>query len=273
MTIEKQILHLMSKVEEIEGKELIKIYETMNYTPQTIRNLLSKLKKGKYIKSLNRSIYQITSLGKEIVTSSYTNKNYYNEKWDGKWYIILMEIPEVERKKRDVFRRNLIQLGFGQLYKSTYIYPWDISQAVINIIDSLEIEEYVTILASNEFILNDISTEGYPGMNKATKIWDIEKINDVYKEKLNWFKHDFEPTIVELLNGQNKDPLKIFSNYLQISEAINELLSIDPMLPPEFLPMSCIGTNVLSEFYRSHHSLATLIPKDCFYYKFVEERL
>lgn len=59
------------------------------------------------------------------------------------------------RKKRDIFRRKLIQFGFGQLNKSVYVYPWDITKDVINIIDTLEIEDYVTILASNEFLLNN----------------------------------------------------------------------------------------------------------------------
>ncbi|MED4456228.1 PaaX family transcriptional regulator C-terminal domain-containing protein [Metabacillus fastidiosus] len=271
MTIEKQLLYLLSKVDTMDGKELLKIYEAMNYTPQTIRNLLSKLKKEKYIVSVDRSVYSISSSGRDVIHSFYRKKNYYMEKWNEKWYIVLMEIPETERKKRDTFRRNLIQLGFGHLYKSVYIHPWDISHIIINMIDSLEIESYVTMLASSEFILNKISSEGSSGTNKASEIWNLEKINTLYKEKLDWFEQEFEPAINQLLKDKNPDILKIFTGYLRLGETINDLLLIDPMLPPEFSPKSWMGTNILDKFNKFHQSLANLIPKDSFYHVFLEK--
>ncbi|WP_075983133.1 MULTISPECIES: PaaX family transcriptional regulator C-terminal domain-containing protein [Bacillaceae] len=273
MTLEKQLLYLLSKVGEIEGKKLIKTYEAMGYTPQIIRNLLTKLKKEKYIDSLNRAIYRITPLGKEVLSSLYFKRDLYSKHWDGKWYIILIEIPEMLRKKRDIFRRKLIQFGFGQLNKSVYVYPWDITKDVINIIDTLEIEDYVTILASNEFLLNKISKDGEKGANKALEIWKIEELNNIYKEKFERFEMERKSDINKLLNNQHPDDLIAFSYYLEICKLINELLDIDPMLPPEFLPGSWGGTKVLSELNRLYKLIANIIPKESIYYIFVEKDL
>ncbi|MCM3364020.1 PaaX family transcriptional regulator C-terminal domain-containing protein [Niallia sp. HCP3S3_B10] len=273
MTLEKQLLNLISIVEEIEGKELIKIYEVMGYSPQIIRNLLTKLKKEKYIDSINRSIYRITPFGKEVQNSLYFKRDLYSKHWDEKWYIVLIEIPEKLRKKRDIFRRKLIQYGFGQLNKSVYIYPWDITKDVMNIIDTLEIEDFVTILASNEFLLNKISKEGEKGANKALEIWNIEELNNIYKEKFDQFENEFKSGINNLITNQYPDDLTVFIYYLEVGKIINELMDIDPMLPPEFLPGSWVGTKVLSELNRLYKLLASIIPKESFYSNFVEKDL
>lgn len=269
MTIENQTLYLLSKVQEIEGKEIIKIYEAMGYTPQSVRNIFSKLKKDYYIDSTGRSLYQITKAGREFITSYYEKENYYNHIWDNKWYMVLSEIPETLRKKRDSFRKSLLGLGFGPLYKSVYIYPWDRTKDVLSIIDSLEIEEYITILSSDEFIMNKISREGSNANNQASKIWNLKEINDLYQANLELYKTSLEPQIAELVNKKSQDYLQLFICYLKVATLKNELLDNDPMLPPEFLPGNWMGTHVLSTMSHANEKIKRLIPESSIYYKFL----
>ncbi|WP_307344872.1 PaaX family transcriptional regulator C-terminal domain-containing protein [Metabacillus malikii] len=254
MTLEKQLLFLLSKVEEIDSNKLIKIFERMGNTPQIVRNGLSKLKKQNYIISINRSVYRITPLGEEVLASYNVRRDFYSKHWNGKWYIVLMEIPETLRKKRDIFRRKLIQLGFGQLNKGVYIYPWDVTSEVMNVIDTLEIEDFVTILTSQEFLLNNISTDGEKGANKASEIWKIEEINTKYQQRFEQFKTELKPVVDKLIQTEAPDELTITAYYLEIEKMINELLDIDPMLPPEFLPGSWTGTKILSELTRTQEA-------------------
>lgn len=271
VNIEKQLLYLISKVEKIEGKTLITIFEQMNYTQQTIRNVLTKLKKDQYITSPQRAFYQITSLGIETIQSFYFKRNYYTESWDKKWYIAIIEIPETERKKRDLFRRSILQLGFGPLYKSVYIYPWDITERLLSLIDTLEIENYVTLLSSNEFILNGVSVEGSSGIFRADTIWELDKIHELYEKKHNWFLHDFKHKVSSYNKGDQLHPLHVFIHYLELIEVIHELLIVDPMLPPDYLPGNWIGAKVLAEFQSCSNTLAKLIPPESFYYQFVKK--
>ncbi|WP_121661008.1 PaaX family transcriptional regulator C-terminal domain-containing protein [Metabacillus litoralis] len=269
MTVEKQILYLLSKVEQLEGKKIISIYEERNYTSQSIRNMLSKLKKEKFITSPQRSVYAITTYGRDFITTIERTENFYQHRWNNKWYMILTEIPETERKKRDAFRRQLIQLGFGQLYNSVYIYPWNLTNKVLNMIDTLEIEEYVTILVSDEFLLNKVHNQGAKGPNEAARIWDLERIHNIYIEKLDWIKNEYEPKLHPYLKGNLQDPLKLFIFYLEIQEVLDVLLEEDPMLPPEFLPTSWLGTRALAHITKIQASLVNLIPNDSFYYQFL----
>lgn len=45
-------------------------------------------------------------------------------KWDKKWRLVIFDIPEKERRLRDLFRMRLKQLGLYQLQESVYISPY-----------------------------------------------------------------------------------------------------------------------------------------------------
>ncbi|TSC67588.1 MAG: phenylacetic acid degradation operon negative regulatory protein [Parcubacteria group bacterium Gr01-1014_73] len=46
-------------------------------------------------------------------------------KWDKKWRILVFDIDEKRRPKRDKLRRSLISVGFMRLQDSVWIYPYD----------------------------------------------------------------------------------------------------------------------------------------------------
>ncbi|TDQ40878.1 PaaX family transcriptional regulator C-terminal domain-containing protein [Aureibacillus halotolerans] len=271
MTVEKQLLYLLSKKVEMDGKELIRIFEEMNYTPQSIRNNLSKFKRMSYITSLERGIYKITPSGLNAYRLYAKKDNYYTEHWNGKWYVVFLEIPETLRKKRDAFRKGLLDLGFGMLYKSVYVYPWDVTDKVLHLIDSLEIEDYVTIISSNEFLLNGIDPEGRAGPNNARSLWNLEEINTTYKNIKIWIEKEYTPEFNRLVENKNRDTLHVFTNFLTLKEIRDDLLLADPMLPAEFLPGSWLGTTVLFSLDKFIQTLADLIPKDSYYSSFVAD--
>ncbi len=45
------------------------------------------------------------------------------EPWDGKWRLVMYDIPEEKRNARDQVRRLIKQLGFAQLQQSAWIHP------------------------------------------------------------------------------------------------------------------------------------------------------
>lgn len=46
------------------------------------------------------------------------------KKWDGKWRIVVFDIVEMKKIHREAFRGKLKELGFCQLQKSIWIYPF-----------------------------------------------------------------------------------------------------------------------------------------------------
>ncbi|MDO8443164.1 MAG: hypothetical protein Q7S81_02830 [bacterium] len=69
----------------------------------------------------------LTENGKKIILQ-YELENLKIEKpkrWDGKWRVIIYDIPQSLRKASDAFRIKIRELGMYQLQKSIWIYPYD----------------------------------------------------------------------------------------------------------------------------------------------------
>ena len=47
------------------------------------------------------------------------------KKWDRKWRIIVFDVKEKERRKRDELRDYLYKIGFKRLQDSVWVFPYD----------------------------------------------------------------------------------------------------------------------------------------------------
>ncbi len=46
-------------------------------------------------------------------------------KWDGKWRVIIFDIPDFSKTVRDIFRTKLKEFNFYSLQKSVWVYPYN----------------------------------------------------------------------------------------------------------------------------------------------------
>lgn len=67
-------------------------------------------------------------------------------KWDGKWRLVIFDIPETKRHNRDIFREHLKSLNFIQIQKSIYTHPFECTDEITLLGERLYIKNYVTIL-------------------------------------------------------------------------------------------------------------------------------
>ncbi|MEK7127907.1 MAG: hypothetical protein AAB838_04275, partial [Patescibacteria group bacterium] len=44
--------------------------------------------------------------------------------WDGKWRVVIFDVPDKIKYTRDKFRQKLLDLGFKQLNESVFIHPY-----------------------------------------------------------------------------------------------------------------------------------------------------
>ena len=57
--------------------------------------------------------------------TAYENLKNRTKKWDGKWRVLIFDIPEQKKIMREHIRRTLISIGFMRLQDSVWIYPYD----------------------------------------------------------------------------------------------------------------------------------------------------
>lgn len=94
--------------------------------------------------------YEISTKGREIFQKFSYKDIYINhpDVWDGKWRIVIFDVPEKLRVGRDVLREKLIQLGFYQIQKSVYAHPFECSEVILFLSEQLLISKYVLIMIS-----------------------------------------------------------------------------------------------------------------------------
>src|SRR3989338_5719536 len=108
------------------------------------------------------------------------------KRWDGKWRIIIFDVPEKMRGKRDLLRKELIAFGFMQLQKSVWAYPYKLPEEFIDLWKNAGILSYCVIIEAVKIINNATLQKFYfPKIKYATYLYDRMKMSHLIKIKFN----------------------------------------------------------------------------------------
>lgn len=75
--------------------------------------------------------------------------------WDKKWRVVFFDIPEKYRWGRDSIRKKLKELGFYELQKSVFVFPYECEDEIDFIIEYYGIRKYVRY-GVFDYIDNDV---------------------------------------------------------------------------------------------------------------------
>jgi CRISPR/Cas system-associated endoribonuclease Cas2 len=64
-------------------------------------------------------------------------------KWDGKWRVVMFDIPEKMKSKRDVLREKLKDLKFLELQKSVFVHPYPCLEEINFLAEFYQIRKFV----------------------------------------------------------------------------------------------------------------------------------
>lgn len=118
----------------IGGGAPIKLFFNSNQSKkrnrQSARNAFARLKKQGAIlveKSGHDYCITLTKEGKKKAGWLQINdlKISKPQKWDGKWRLLLFDVEQEERWRRDALRSFLTRLGCVLLQKSVWVHPYD----------------------------------------------------------------------------------------------------------------------------------------------------
>lgn len=95
----------------------------------------------------NKISIEITEKGKRrLLEYDFENIKLKSKKRDGKWRIIIFDIPEDKKRNRDAFRRKLIQLDCIRLQDSVFVSAYPCKNEIDFLSNYLEISDFVTLL-------------------------------------------------------------------------------------------------------------------------------
>lgn len=93
----------------------------------------------------------ITDKGKtRLLTYNYDDMVIKKPKTDGKWRLVIFDVPEKRKRDRDSFRRKLLQLGFIRLQDSVFASPYPCKDEIDFLANYLQISDYVTLAVINK---------------------------------------------------------------------------------------------------------------------------
>lgn len=115
--------------------------------------LIYYLKKRGYIKI--KSLEQkggviLTKKGKEKVLKVKIKMKKKKMRKDGKWQMIIFDIPEKKRQFRDLLREHLQILSYKMLQKSIWVCPYDVLKETEEIVREYSLDPYVKLFLIEE---------------------------------------------------------------------------------------------------------------------------
>ena len=125
-----------------------------SFLSQALRRLKVKGLIEYEVDKTNKTILKLTSLGRE----SLGDLDSLQEEWDGKYRIIIFDIPENKRVIRGLFRRRLKDWRFTMCQRSVWISKNNVTDKLKKLIEKLEIKDWVAVIESEDPSIKTLMT-------------------------------------------------------------------------------------------------------------------
>lgn len=177
-------------------------------------------------------LHRLTEKGRLHVLGGRDPAQWWSRPWDGKWRLVLFDIPEDERSRRLHLRRYLRSRAFGCLQNSVWITP-----------DPLEPESDVLrggrVNVESLILLEGTAVAGERNEDIVEGAWDFRLIRRRYEK------------VVAVLERRPRGPLRsreageALSRWAREERAAwQEVVAVDPFLPRSLWPPGYPGEKV-----------------------------
>lgn len=128
---------------------------------QALRRSIKSLYESKLIDQMKNKDGTITLILSEEGTKKALTFDLKNikikkpKKWDGKWRIVLFDVPEKKKNIRDNIRFHLKNIGLYEYQKSVFIFPYDCKDEIEYIMELNDAREFIRFILA-EHIDNEL---------------------------------------------------------------------------------------------------------------------
>jgi phenylacetic acid degradation operon negative regulatory protein len=141
-------------------------------------------------------------------------------RWDGKWLVIIVPIPESHRATRKKLYAALRWAGFGNPSAGIWVTPH-----VDRLPEAQTAIESLGLSANTISFIGSTAKVGIPEAELVERSWDLDKVSAAYAELSERFDN------AEQLSGKNA-----LVAHIELIDALRHTPYMDPQLPHELLP-------------------------------------
>ncbi|MBU4480045.1 hypothetical protein KKG48_01205 [Patescibacteria group bacterium] len=137
---------------------------------QTLKKAINKLYETKMVNEIKNSdgttTLILTDEGKKraLTFDLDSLKIKKPKKWDGKWRIILFDVPEKKREVRDALRYHFQNIGLFEYQKSVFICPYDCRDQIEYIVEINDARRFVRFIIA-DYVDNELHIKAVFGID------------------------------------------------------------------------------------------------------------
>ncbi|RAU21180.1 phenylacetic acid degradation operon negative regulatory protein PaaX [Paramagnetospirillum kuznetsovii] len=217
---------------------VINLVDSLGLNERIVRTSVFRLSKEDWLASSQigrRSYYRLTDQGRRRFEAANSRIYFHvNQPWDGRWTLVITNTAELDAERRDLLRRNLGWIGFGQLANGVMLHPAPDTGVMRQVIADIGVTEQAVVMTGG-------LEAGFPTNALETMIqgcWDLKRLAEDYDEFLDMFR----PLWQALSGNGDLDPEQCFVVRTLLMHGYRRALLRDPMLPDELLPANWPGT-------------------------------
>jgi len=131
------------------------------YEKQKAARTIRRLEKNNFLKVKEKNgkfVFELTKEGKQAFEKIRQRENQLEKlqitkppHWDGKWRIVLFDIPDqLHKRARDVLREKLKEWHFYPLQKSAWVCPWPCENEIQLAAELYKISHYVNVVVAEK---------------------------------------------------------------------------------------------------------------------------
>ncbi len=192
--------------------------------PQLAKTIYRLIKEKNLKKTVAKktSIFTLTKIGYQKLKRKFPHLFLTTKRWSNSLHLIVFDIKEKDRNKRDFLRYRLKEYGYYQLQKSVWVSFHPFPDKIKRIIKESEVGDQVIFLKTNSLETKNIQ-------ELIGKIFNLKKLTAKYQKLLD-----------NLKNLKSNSILKTYSDRKHFWEKLkNEIITLfasTPSLPKKFLP-------------------------------------
>ena len=192
-------------------------------------------KQGLIVKEqgLNTPRLKISKEGSESIATYLRPDKWWTRKWNGIWYLLLYDVPEVDRSYRNVLRQFLQTQRMGCFQKSVWITPHDIRPQYSDLEMGAAIGTFAALFEARTVL-------GMPANKVVRESWDLERLHAIQKIFCDTYGEN-----LDILSGSALlVPEQLMRLAVEEMDAYRSAFVLDPLLPTQLLPDDYLGREV-----------------------------
>lgn len=112
---------------------------------------LEKQEMISYKEKNGKTVFEITEKGKKrLLEYDFESLDIKKKKIDGKWRLVIFDIPEDKKVSRDAFRKKLLQMEFIRLQDSVFATCYPCKKEIDFLVHYLGISDFITLIRVDE---------------------------------------------------------------------------------------------------------------------------